>query len=370
MESVGRLAGGVAHDFNNMLGVIIGHAQLAMLQPISEEVRTDLQEILKAAERSANQTRQLLAFARRQTIRPRVLDLNDTVNGLLTMVRRLIGEDIELEWRPAPGLWKVHVDPSQIDQILINLVTNARDAIAGVGRVVLETSNVVLDGRPGLDTRHFVQLTVTDNGHGMDAETVKHIFEPFFTTKGVGQGTGLGLAMVHGVVEQNKGLVGVTSAPGAGTTFKIYLPRALGAMSAEGGESRQDVPRGHGQTILLVEDEGPLLTLTAAALRRLNYTVLTAPGPEQAIQIAREHPGSIDLLVSDVVMPRMNGGDLADAVSAMRPDLQCLFVSGYPADAIADRGVLQDGVRFLQKPYSLDELGRRVHAAVAVGVRS
>ena len=370
MESVGRLAGGVAHDFNNMLGVIIGHAQLAMLQPISDEVRTDLQEILKAAERSANQTRQLLAFARRQTIRPRVVDLNASLAGLLPMLRRLVGEDIELDCRPAADLWKVHVDPSQFDQIVLNLVTNARDAIAGVGRIVIETGNVVLDGRPGLDSRDFVQLTVSDTGHGMDADTVKHIFEPFFTTKGVGQGTGLGLAMVHGVVDQHKGLIGVTSSPGEGTTFKVYLPRVEGEPQAERSHAGQDVPRGNGQTILLVEDEAPLLALSATALRRLNYSILTAPGPEDALRLAREHQGPIDLLVSDVVMPRMNGGDLAEAVRALRPDIPCLFVSGYPADVIANRGVLQDGVHFLQKPYSLDDLGRKIHLAVTSRTRA
>ena len=367
MESVGRLAGGVAHDFNNMLGVIIGHAEMAMMQvSTSEPLHQSLQEIRNAAQRSADLTRQLLAFARKQTVQPQVLDLNDTVAGMLKMLQRLIGEDIDLVWMPGHDLWKVKIDPSQIDQILANLAVNARDAIAGVGKLTIETDNVVLDdGTIALTIRNcvsgeYVLLAVSDNGCGMDKETLAHIFEPFFTTKGVGEGTGLGLATVYGIVKQNDGFINVYSEPGHGTTFKIYLPRfEAEAAQAQAETAAKPLQRGT-ETVLLVEDEEAILDIGQAILEELGYTVLTAGTPGEAIRLAGEYAGDIHLLITDVVMPEMNGRELAERLTAMKPGLKCLYMSGYTADVIAHRGVLDEGVHFIQKPFSMKDLAAKV----------
>lgn len=366
MEFVGRLAGGVAHDFNNMLGVILGHTELAleMTEP-SQPIHDDLLEICKAASRSAELTRQLLAFARKQTIAPKVLDLNDAVAGMLTMLRRLLGENIQIKWLPGEGVWPIKMDPSQIDQVLANLCVNARDAIADVGNLTIETTNRTFDeeycaSHAGFLPGEYLRLAVSDDGCGMDKETLAHVFEPFFTTKGVGEGTGLGLATVYGIVRQNGGFLNAYSEPGSGSTFTIYLPRHVGgAESARPAHSPRTSLPGK-ETILLVEDEPGILKMTARILRRLGYTVLTASTPSEAIGLAERHAGGIHLLVTDIVMPEMNGGELARRVLMLCPHMKRLFMSGYTANVIAHHGALDAGVNFIQKPFSKEDLAAKV----------
>ena len=365
VESLGRLAGGVAHDLNNMLSVIFGHTDLAIGQvDPGHRLREDLEEIRKAAQRSADLTRQLLAFARRQTIAPKVLDLNETLTGMLKMLRRLVGEDIVVDWLPDPKLWPVEADRSQIDQILVNLCVNARDAIAGVGTLTLRTRNVTIDAsaagaREELVPGDYATLAVTDDGCGLDEETVAQIFEPFFTTKPLGQGTGLGLATVYGVVKQNGGFIDVDTAPGRGTTFTIHLPRHQGRAPSPGASIPAPVTRGN-ETILLVEDEPAILKVTTMVLEGLGYTVLTANSAREAIRLASAHVGRIHLLLTDVVMPEMNGKDLARHLASLHPEVKLLFMSGYTSDVIARRGVLEEGVNFLQKPFSQETLGAKL----------
>jgi PAS domain S-box-containing protein len=373
MESVGRLAGGVAHDFNNMLSVILGHAEMLMddTDPLHPHY-ADLLEIRRAAERSADITRQLLAFARKQAVAPRVIDLNVTIEGMLKMLRRLIGEDIRLAWSPGNGLWPVRIDPSQVDQILANLCVNARDAINGIGEVRVETGNICLDegfcaSREGFMQGEYVRLAVSDSGKGMDTETQSHIFEPFYTTKGVGEGTGLGLATVYGIVKQNDGFIEVESAPERGARLTIYLPRH----ETEAPDSPPELEalagrRGHG-TVLLVEDEPMTLQMTATMLERLGYTVLTAGRPEDALTRAGEHPGDIDLLITDVIMPGMNGRDLAQQLIGVYPGMKCLFMSGYSADVISRQGRLDRGVHFIQKPFTKKALAEEIQKALVDG---
>jgi PAS domain S-box-containing protein len=371
MEAVGSLAGGVAHDFNNMLGVILGHAEMAIEQvDPSRPIHAHLTEIRRAAERSADLTRQLLAFARKQTVAPQVLDLDETVTGMLTMLKRLIGEGIDLVWQPGVGVRPVKVDPSQIDQILANLCINARDAIADVGTITIETRLGIFDEaacahHPGLVPGEYVLLGVSDDGCGMDRETLSRLFEPFFTTKDVGQGTGLGLATVYGIVKQNNGFVDVQSELGQGTTFTVFLPRHVG--NAEQPQTLgpvQAVARGH-ETVLLVEDEPAMLKMTTRMLESQGYTVLAASTPGEAIRLAQEHIDEIRLLMTDVVMPGMNGRDLAKTVLASHPLLKCLFTSGYTADVIAHHGVLDKGVQFIQKPFSGNDLAAKVRDTLA-----
>jgi nitrogen-specific signal transduction histidine kinase/ActR/RegA family two-component response regulator len=370
MESVGRLAGGVAHDFNNMLGVILGNTEMALTRvDPSEPLYNDLRDILGAARKSAEITRQLLAFARKQTIRPRVIDLNETVEGMLKILRRLIGEDINLAWLPGPGIWPVMADPSQLDQILANLCVNARDAIAGVGKVTIETAKVTFDAaycadHAGFAPGDYVLLAVSDDGCGMDKGILDHVFEPFFTTKEIGRGTGLGLATVYGIVKQNNGFINVYSEPKKGTTFKIYLPRHAGEAGLPEMRSDSVLPSGSGETVLLVEDEVSLLALTKRILEGLGYAVLDAATPGQALALAREHAGRIDLVLTDVVMPEMNGRDLAGRLQVLHPDLKVLYMSGYTADVIAHRGILETGVQFLQKPFAKRELAIKVREAL------
>ena len=370
MDSIGRLAGGVAHDFNNMLGVILGHAEMA-LEDISPQhpLFTNLQEIRKAAVRSGDLTRQLLAFARKQTVAPRVLDLNPTVEGMLNMLRRLIGENIELVWRPGRAPAIIRMDPSQIDQILANLCVNARDAIAGTGRITIATETVSFDpafcaGHPGHLPGDFVRLAVEDNGGGMDTETLQHLFEPFFTTKETGKGTGLGLATVYGIVQQNHGFILVDSAPGQGATFKIHLPRHAAAGPESASAPSLPPARGH-ETILLVEDEPILLTMTCLMLEQLGYQVLAAATPAEAVRLAEQNAGRIQLLVTDVVMPEMNGRDLVQTLLAANPGLKHLYMSGYTADIIAHHGALDPKVNFIAKPYSPADLARKIREALA-----
>ena len=372
MESIGRLAGGVAHDFNNMLTVILGRAELALEQmDPALPVFADLAEIRKSAERSANLTRQLLAFARKQTIAPQVLNLNEIIAGMLQMLKRLIGENIDLGWQPEAKLEPVRIDPSQIDQILANLCINARDAIAGVGRISIATENATFADafcaeHAGFAPGNFAVLSVSDTGSGMDAETLAHIFEPFFTTKGVGAGTGLGLATVYGIVKQNRGFITVDSQPGHGTIFKIHLPRHAGADRPRTESPRLPAARG-GETILLVEDEPAILHMAAKMIAQQGYTVLAADNPETAGRLAREHAGNIHLLMTDVVMPAMNGWDLAQQLLALHPKLKCLFTSGYPADVITRNGVLDDSVFFIQKPFATHTLAAKIREALDSG---
>jgi len=366
MESVGRLAGGVAHDFNNMLGVILGHVELAQLQINSDDpLFNSLKEIRKAAERSAALTRQLLTFARKQTVAPEVLDLNETVEGMLKLLRRLIGEDIDLLWLPSNATVSVRVDPSQIDQLLANLCINARDAISGVGKIIIETDAVFFDEtycaeHEGAVPGDYVMLAVSDDGCGMDKEIQKNLFEPFFTTKGIGKGTGLGLATVYGMVKQNNGYIYVYSEPDQGTTFRIYLPLEASNVALKNMDEETEQAMGGTETILLVEDEPSILGMAKVMLEMLGYNVMAASTPGEALLMAREHAGEIQLLITDVVMPEMNGRTLSEKLLSLYPTLKRLFMSGYTADVIADRGVLNEGVLFIQKPFSMDDLAHKV----------
>ncbi len=365
MESVGRLAGGVAHDFNNMLGVIIGNAELALMETKAEDpFRQNVQEILKASQRSTETVRQLLAFARKQTISPLVLDLNDTVPRVLKMLRRLIGEDVELRWIPGKDVETVRMDPNQINQILMNLVVNSRDAIPGVGTITIESAKTLLDEsycrqHSGAIPGEYVRLTVSDTGTGMSKEIMEHLFDPFFTTKEVGKGTGLGLATVYGIVTQNNGVINVYSEPDRGTTFKIYLPRFEGEAVSALEEEERKLPEGT-ETVLVAEDEAPLLTLARKILTKVGYTVLPAHSPTEALSLAEEHVGEIHLLLTDVVMPEMNGPELMEKLHAIRPAVKGLFMSGYTADVVAQQGVLDEGIHFIEKPFSPKALADKV----------
>ena len=366
IESVGRLAGGVAHDFNNMLSIIIGYTDMILdyVDP-DQPLHASLQEIRKAAERSADLTRQLLAFARQQTVAPKALALNETVGGMLKMLRRLIGEDISLLWLPGEDEWQVKIDPSQIDQIMANLCVNARDAIAGVGKLTIETDNVVLDeayceARADFVPGEYVRLAVSDSGSGMDKETMERLFEPFFTTKERGKGTGLGLATVYGIVKQNNGFINVYSEPGKGTTFRIYLPRHIGGVDETEKKMTAEFPRSQGETVLLVEDEPSIITMAKLMLENLGYRVLATSAPGEATRLATEYTGEIHLLLTDVVMPEMNGRDLADRLRALYPAIKTLFMSGYTTNVIAHHGILEEGVHFIQKPFSIKDLALKV----------
>jgi PAS domain S-box-containing protein len=366
MESVGRLAGGVAHDFNNLLMGIMGYAELCREKIAPDHpIREYLDEITHDAERSAEITRQLLAFARKQTIAPKILNLNDAVAGMLKLLRRLIGEDIKMTWRPSSDLLRVRIDPSQVDQILANLCVNSRDSIAGVGEITLETGSIAVDAdycarHPEAIPGAYVFLAVSDNGCGMDKETLAQVFEPFFTTKCLGKGTGLGLATVYGIVKQNNGFVYAYSEPGKGTTFKIYLPEIAEETVATTVASKVEAPRGRGETILLVEDEKSLRVTCGAFLDALGYKVMVAETPGEALKMTAQHPGDLHVLLTDVVMPGMDGRQLAQRLGAVKPGIKVLFMSGYTATVIAQRGVLDDGVQFLSKPFTRDDLARKV----------
>jgi PAS domain S-box-containing protein len=370
MESVGRLAGGVAHDFNNMLGVIIGHTEILLEQvDPALPIFANLQEIRKAAGRSVDLTRQLLAFARKQSIAPRSLDINTTVEGILKMLRRMIGEDINLVWLPGKNVWPVKIDPSQIDQILANLCVNARDAITGVGKITIETQSVTFDesyctNHPEYTAGDYVMLAVTDDGCGMSEETLEKVFEPYFTTKDIGKGTGLGLATVYGIVKQNEGYINVFSIPGQGTSFRIYLPRYK-AITEQHTKEDHTAPNMHGhETLLVVEDEPSILDMVRIILEGLGYQVLTASSPSEAISVAKEHFGKIHLLVTDVVMPEMNGRDLAKELVSHYPEMKLLYMSGYAGDIVSLHGVLVERVNFIQKPFSRQTLAAKVREAL------
>ena len=371
MDSIGRLAGGVAHDFNNMLTVILGHADMKLADPhLDPAIRASLEEIRGAANDSAALTRQLLAFARKQTIAPRRLDLNETVGRSLQMLRRLLGENVELGWRPNDAVLFVQADPAQIDQILVNLCVNARDAIVGTGRIDIETAAATLDAafcaaNPGAAAGDYVRLTVRDTGSGMDAETLAHVFEPFFATKPTGAGTGLGLSTVYGIVKQNDGYIAVASRPGQGATFDVYLPRCAAPAKAPTAPPAPGPAVEGTSTVLLVDDEPAILAMTAQMLHSLGYAVRAARTPAEALRLAHEHPGPIHLLLSDVVMPGMNGRDLARTLGDLRPGLRVLFMSGYTNDVIATLGRLDGELPFLRKPFSRDELAAKIREVLA-----
>ena len=366
MESIGRLAGGVAHDFNNMLSVILGYGQMIveMSQP-NDLIHEYAQQIVEAGARSTNITRQLLAFARKQTIAPKVIDLNEIMSEVLKMLNQLIGENINISWLPST-VWRVNIDPSQLDQILANLCVNSRDAISGVGKITIETGTKTFDEaycseHLGFIPGDFTVLSISDDGCGMDKDGQKNLFEPFFTTKELGKGTGLGLATVYGIVKQNNGFINVYSEPGKGTTFRIYLPRHSEQGEKAEKQSVETIRRGQGEIVLVVEDEVSILKLTAKMLKNLGYVIVTANSPKDAVKLVKESRETIDLIVTDVVMPEMNGRDLVNVLLTIQPKMKCLFMSGYPSNVIADQGVLAEGLQFIQKPFSAKELGAKVH---------
>ena len=370
MESVGRLAGGVAHDFNNLLTVITGRCNL-VLRGINGNagLRQELEEVRKAGERAAALTRQLLAFSRKQELEPRVIDLNGVIEGMTRLLRRLIGEDIELVTTLDAGLSHVRADPGQIEQVVMNLAVNARDAMPGGGRLTIETANTRLDASrqaslPGATAGDYVMVRVQDTGKGMDDQVQLHVFEPFFTMKEKGEGTGLGLATVYGIVRQSDGHIWLASAPDKGTTFTICLPAVLGALDREEPKmSRDSLSRGT-ETVLVVEDEQVVRDLACDILRLSGYQVLKAGTCEEARRLAGEHGGPIHLLLADVVMPHMSGPELAATLAPGRPEMKVLYMSGYTQEAMRERGLLPRGPTFLPKPFAPAGLSRRVREAL------
>ena len=365
MEAVGRLAGGVAHDFNNMLSVILGYAEMALADlPQDTILYKQLHEIHKAAERSTALVGQLLAFSRKQTVEPRIINLNQAIEDHKRMLDRLIGENVNIEFKPAKDLWHIRIDPAQIDQILANLAVNARDAIAEFGSVRIETANhVVQKTEPGPYTTaqpgEYVMLAFSDNGEGMDGQTLEKIFEPFFTTKGKDRGTGLGLATLYGIVKQNEGHITVASAPGQGTRFALYFPRHVSdSLSSEESQEKRDLT-GH-ETILLVEDQLQVLQFTQMLLEKNGYSVLTANNPTEALQLCRQTNQSIALLLTDVIMPEMNGKELRERVAELKPGIRALYMSGYTEDVIARNGIIDATIEFIQKPFSSRELTAKI----------
>jgi two-component system, cell cycle sensor histidine kinase and response regulator CckA len=366
MEAVGRLAGGVAHDFNNMLTVISGYNRMILdeLSPL-DPLRGYAEEILKAADRAGALTNQLLAFSRRQIMQPRVMNVNAVVRQTEKMLRRLIGEDIQLVLNLNPDAGNIKADPNHIDQALVNLAVNARDAMPTGGRIVIETANTDLDEHYarthlGVSPGEFVMIAVSDTGKGMDAETRRHIFEPFFTTKEKGKGTGLGLATVYGMVKQSGGDIWVYSEVGHGTAFKLYFPRVTEAVT-DGGSSDGEPRQRHGtETILVLEDEEAVRALTVKLLQQLGYKILSAASGEEAIEISKAYSGEIAMLLSDVVMPNMSGRQVADILLASRRGMKVLYLSGYTEDTVVHHGVLDLGVDFLPKPFSLEVLAKKI----------
>lgn len=370
MESIGRLAGGVAHDFNNLLTAISGYANFA-LEAVGEShpATDDLRGILDAAARAADLTRQLLAFSRRQIFEMRVVDLNALIRGMGKMLRRLIGEDIELMIVPGAIPATTRADPAQIEQVLVNLAVNARDAMPAGGMLTIETSNVTLDdayvrAHPGAIAGDYVLIAVTDTGVGMSDEVRSHIFEPFFTTKSPGKGTGLGLSTVFGIVKQHEGNIYVYSEPGVGTTFKVYLRQSSEAAEARAGRAGEEPIVGGTETILLTEDDPAVRQMAARILRGVGYTVLEAANGAEALQVARKHAGRIDLLITDVVMPRMNGRELARRLAEICPSVKTLYVSGYTENTIVHNHILDEDAHFLQKPFARRALAQKVRQAL------
>jgi signal transduction histidine kinase len=373
MEGIGQLAGGIAHDFNNLLTVINSYSDMLLGEVGFDNpfLRNGLDQIKEAGHRAASLTRQLLAFSRQQVLEPKILDLNESVSNMAKLLRRLISEDIALVLCPHPALGRVKVDPGQVEQIIMNLAVNARDAMPGGGQLTIETVNVELDGvdghqHPSVEPGSYVMLGMSDTGCGMDADTQTHIFEPFFTTKGLGKGTGLGLATVYGIVKQSGGKIDVDSALGKGTTFKIYFPRVEGAAERLEPISAPNAALRGSETILLVEDEEMVRALAQAILERYGYTVLAAKHVNDALRIAQEGPQAIHLLLTDTIMPGMHGTELAQHVLAIRPAMKVLYMSGYADKAFTHTGTGEPGLAFLQKPFTPQTLGRKVHEILAV----
>ncbi|MBC2694978.1 MAG: response regulator [Desulfobacteraceae bacterium] len=367
MEAIGILAGGVAHDFNNLLTVIIGNAHLALMNIIKDEsLRKEIEEIKKAGDKAVSLTRQLLAFSRKQLVQPNILDINELLTDMEKMLGRLIGEDIELLTIPAPALWRVEIDPGQIEQVIMNLAINAKDAMPKGGNLTIGTANSDLNenyfreyGIEGKKSGHYVMLAVSDTGSGMDKKTREHIFEPFFTTKEVGKGTGLGLSTVYGIIKQNNGFIWVYSEPGKGTTFKVYLPKVKNANPKEKKQTPVDNPGGS-ETVLIVEDDDNLRKFAQKALRQHGYKLLVAENGEDALKVCKEYDGQIDLMITDVVMPKMSGREVADRLQPFYPQMKVIYMSGYTDNAIVHHGVLEPGLNFLEKPFTPKGLARKV----------
>ncbi len=370
MESIGRLAGGVAHDFNNILSAINGYAEICLLKMGDDgPYREELGIILASGERAARLTQQLLAFSRKQIMRQELIDINIEIDDTYKMLERLLGEDVEIDISKGEELWLVKADRSQLEQVVINLAINASDAMPTGGKLAIETENVTFDGKYlkehyDISRGDYVMLAISDNGHGMDANVKEHIFEPFFTTKDKGKGTGLGLAMVYGIVKQNQGEIQVYSEPGQGTVFKIYLPRAAETpeKEVENVPGKNDIDSSGTETILLVEDDTVVREMSLAILRVLGYTVLEAENGEDALQVCSHFHGVIDLLLTDVVMPKMNGPELAGKMRELFPGIKVLFMSGYTENAIVHHGVLEEGVNFIHKPITPQSLSREVRS--------
>ena len=367
MEAVGRLAGGVAHDFNNLLTAILGYSQLMQARlDQSSPLHREGEEIQKAGQRAASLTRQLLAFSRKQVLQPKVLDLNTVVTDIDKMLARLIGEDIEMIAFPDPKLGRVKADPGQIEQVIMNLAINARDAMPQGGKLIIQTSNVSLEdsytSKRSLNLKPgpYVMLAVTDTGYGIDQKILPHIFEPFFTTKEQGKGTGLGLSTVYGIVNQSGGDIWVETDTGRGTTFKIYLPRVDNPAEEQQASEQRESLFSVSETVLLVEDEDVVRNLVREILKMNGYNVLQAANGREALPICEQHVGPIHLMLTDVVMPQMGGRELAERVASLRPEMKVLFMSGYTDDAIVHYGVLDSGVAFIQKPFTPDSLARKV----------
>jgi len=373
MESIGRLAGGIAHDFNNMLTVVYGHTQLGLLNLESNNpLYHRFEEIQKAAKRSSELTKNLLTFARKQPMQPKVLDVNMVVEDMLKMLKRLIGENIELIWKPRTDLWHVNLDPSQLNQVILNLVINAKDAISYKGTITIETDNITLDEtyclhHIGFTPEDYVILCISDNGAGMDKETLEHIFEPFFTTKPQGVGTGLGLSTVYGIVKQNNGFINVYSELNKGSTFKIYFPRAIEDKETAKTDTKKQILKGREETILLVEDEEDVLELCKTMLGELGYKVISARSPKEAIDKAQTFKGKIHLLLTDVIMPEMDGKELTNQIKNIMPSIKCLFMSGYTSNAIIHNNILDEGLNYIQKPFTLNDLALKIRQALERG---
>lgn len=370
MEAIGNLAGGVAHDYNNISGVIMGYAELALtkLKP-DDSLYTNVKEILNATKRSTEITRQLLAFARKQTIEPIILDLNNNIEKMIKMIRRLIGEDIDLAWIPGDGIWNIKIDPSQVDQIVVNLCVNARDAIEGVGKILIETSNAVFDARYcddhlGFKPGEYVMLAISDNGKGMTQKQKEKAFEPFYTTKGMGKGTGLGLSTVYGIAKQNNGFINIYSELSKGTIVKTYFPRhTCNAVDVHHEKAVCDT-LSKGETVLLVEDDSLILDIAKKILETLGYKVISYSNPNDVMAFIAEYSGKIDLMITDVVLPVMNGKELSEKIKHRYPEIKVLYMSGYTANVIAHHGVLDEGINFIAKPFLLKDFAAKVREAL------
>jgi two-component system, cell cycle sensor histidine kinase and response regulator CckA len=370
MEAVGLLAGGIAHDFNNLLSVILSYSSLAIddLQS-NDPVRADLEEVVRAGQRAVELTQQLLAFSRKQMLQPKVVDLNQILTGMEKMLRRLLGEGIDLTLLTSSGLGNVHADPGQIEQVIMNLAVNARDAAPG-GKVSIETANVILDAEyaldhPGVTAGRYVMMAVSDTGVGMDKVTQERVFEPFFTTKERGKGTGLGLSSVFGIVRQSGGHIGLCSEPGRGTTFKVYLPRTDRTAKTTSSPPPSNATLRGSETILLVEDEDQVRDLVRTILRRQGYNVLEAQNAGEAFLVCEKFPEQIHLLLTDMVMPRMGGRELAERLRPMRPEMKILYMSGYTEEAIGHHADLEARVAFLYKPITPGTLTGKVREVLA-----